>query len=572
MYLGLCRFWISIAVFACGKTERNFSIVGVFIHSNNNIVCMDELFTQGLFALFFVISIGLILGRVKIRGFSLDVSGVIFIAMLLGYWGIEIPKMFQNFGILLFIFTIGIQSGPGFFNSFISNGKKPILLTLILIGSGVLATVVLCYVFGFGNIGSILGVFNGGMASSIGLAASIDVVSSAETSLNYSLVYPFAVIITILFFQLIPSIVKVDFSKENAIEAEDSRRRNPAIMRKDYKIENPNIENKTIRDLNFRATTGATISRIKHLGEVVNPTLNTILSLGDTIRVIGTDESHQKAELLLGKSVDNENMELQAQYENIWLLVTNKRVVGKTLEEINLSGIFNSNVIRLQRGNSELEISGKLKIRYGDRLQIATDISHAEAVTEFLGNNIKQAADTDFLPITLGIIIGIFIGSLTIPIHNSLQIKLGLSGGVLISSLILSYIGKTGPIIWAMSNVSNNLFRQLGLLIFLAAVGTDAGAHLTDVFNRQSIVIVAIGCLVAVLPMIIGYVVGRYFFKISFIPLMGIMSGALNSTLGLTIIGVKTESENLQTNYTTTYPFALVLMIILPQILSIIIK
>ena len=164
---------------------------------------MDELFTQGLFALFFVISVGLILGRLKIKGFSLDVSGVIFIAMFLGYLGVEIPQMFQNFGILLFIFTIGIQSGPGFFNSFVSDGKKPILLTLVLIGSGVVLTLIFCAIFDLGDIGSILGVFNGGMASSIGLAASIDVVSSPKISLDYSVIYPFSIIITILFFQLL---------------------------------------------------------------------------------------------------------------------------------------------------------------------------------------------------------------------------------------------------------------------------------------------------------------------------------------------------------------------------------
>ena len=205
-------------------------------------------------------------------------------------------------------------------------------------------------------------------------------------------------------------------------------------------------------------------------------------------------------------------------------------------------------------------------------MEVATDVSHSEAITDFFGNNIKQASDTDFLPITLGIIIGIFIGSLTIPIHNSFQIKLGLSGGVLIASLILSHIGKTGPIIWAMTPYSNNLFRQLGLLIFLAAVGTDAGAHITDVFNKESIIIVGIGCVVAIAPMIISYIVGKYIFKLSFIPLVGTIAGALNSTLGLTIIGVKTSSESLQTCYTATYPFSLVLMIILPQILSILLK
>ena len=167
---------------------------------------MDELFTQGLFALFFVISVGLMLGRVKIKGFSLDVSGVIFIAMLLGYWGVEIPKMFQNFGILLFIFTVGIQSGPTFFATLFSDGKKPIFLTAILVCTGALLSVVLCYVFGLGDVGSILGVFNGGMASSIGLAASIDIVPSAKISLDYSLIYPFGVVITILFFQLLPTV------------------------------------------------------------------------------------------------------------------------------------------------------------------------------------------------------------------------------------------------------------------------------------------------------------------------------------------------------------------------------
>lgn len=533
---------------------------------------MDELFTQGLFALFFVISIGLLLGRIKIKGFSLDVSGVIFIAMLLGYWGVEIPQMLGNFGILLFIFTIGIQSGPDFFGTFISGGKKPIILVVITIGSGVVITLLMCKILGVYEIDSVLGIFNGGMASSIGLAASIDAVSSSKVSLDYSLIYPFAIIITILFFRLLPQVAKINFELETDNEATSLRQRKPIILRKDYCVENPGIVGKSIRDLNFRSTTGATISRIKHNGTVVNPTLSTTLCKGDILRIIGAEDNQQKAELLIGRNVENENMELQAQYENIWLLVTNKRIVGKTLEDINLSGIFNSNVVQLQRGTTDIQPAAKTKIRYGDRLCIATDISHAEAVAEFLGNNIKQAADTDFLPITLGIIIGIFIGSLTIPIHDTFQIKLGLGGGVLIASLVLSYIGKTGPIVWSMTNVSNNLFRQLGMLMFLAAVGTDAGSKLGDVLNIHSLTIVATGCIVALGPMVIGYMVGKHIMKISFIPLMGILAGALTSTLGLTIIGVKTKSENLQSTYATAYPFALVLMIILPQILSILMK
>ncbi len=532
---------------------------------------MSILFTEELFALFFVITAGLIIGRIKIRGFSLDMSAVIFIALFLGYMGIKVPSVFKSFGLLLFIFTVGMQSGPGFFNSFLSHGRKSVLLVSILILSGVGAALLFCELFGIHNNGMILGLFNGGMTSSIGLAASSDILDSPYISIGYSIAYPFAVILSLLFFQFLPILLRIDWKKEEQISEEEERSKIPVLIRCDYLVENPNIDGKTISELNLRATTQCSISRVKHDGLTITPVKNTKIFTGDVLRIIGAENMHEKIQILIGRPVEDEDMDLRQTGEVVWVLVTNKNVIGKTLAELNLFSNYDSTIVRIRRASVDLPPSGKMKLRFGDRVLVATTTANEKAIAKFLGNDTKLLSDTDFLPITLGIVIGILLGNIQIPL-GSFNFKLGLSGGVLISSLILSSIGKTGPIIWSMSSSSNILFRELGLLLFTAAIGTEAGSHISGAFNEGALNLVAIGLLIAITPFIIGFLIGKYCFKMKFLNLMGVLSGGMTTSFGLMAISSKTSSDVPRINYATVYPFGLVLMIIIPQLLALFLK
>ncbi len=526
---------------------------------------------EGLFALFLVITVGLIIGRIKIRGFSLDMSAVIFIALFLGYMGVEVPSVFKTFGLLLFIFTVGMQSGPGFFNSFLSDGRKSILFVTLVVLSGVGAALLFCKLFGIADSGLIVGLFTGGMSSSIGLAASSDILNSPYVSIGYSIAYPFSILICLLFFYLLPVVLRVNFKHEEVLSDEEEKQKAPLLVRFDYKVENPNVDGRTISELDLRARTHCSISRIKHADETFGPTKNSHIFLGDILRIIGPADKHEELETLIGKPVEDVDMQFDDKNEVIWLLVTNRKIIGKTLAELNLFSAYDSTIVRIRRAGIDLPPTGRMKLRFGDRLFVSTTKTQEKAISRLFGNDDKRLSDTDFLPITLGILLGILLGSVEIPL-GAFSFKLGLSGGVLIASLVLSAIGKTGPVIWSMSSSSNILFRELGLLLFTAAVGTEAGSHISSAFSNGGEKLILIGALISITPFIVGFFLGRYVFKMNFMTLLGTLSGGMTTSFGLMAIGSRTNSDIPRLNYAKVYPFGLVLMIILSQILALALK
>lgn len=224
---------------------------------------LESLLQTSYFALFLIIALGFILGRIKIKGLSLDISAVIFIALLFGHFGVTIPKELGNIGLVLFIFTIGIQAGPGFFDSFRSKGKTLIILALLIVGSASLAGVICKYAFGL-DTASIVGLIAGALTSTPGLAVAIDTTQSASASIAYGIAYPFGVIGVILFVKLLPKILRIDLQAEAKRLEEERKGRFPELQRATFRVENEKVLNKTLAQLQIRNMTGAVVSRIKH--------------------------------------------------------------------------------------------------------------------------------------------------------------------------------------------------------------------------------------------------------------------------------------------------------------------
>jgi putative transport protein len=525
-----------------------------------------DILSSEYFILFLIISIGILIGKVKIFGITLDSSAVIFVALFFGHYGFQVPEIFQQIGLIFFIYSIGIQAGPGFFESFQKKGFQLILIAAIVIIAGSVVAVIAAYMLDI-DFKLVVGLFTGALTSTPGLAAAIESSESPLASIGYGIAYPIGIIGVILFVRLAPRLLKLDIKKAEREYDQDVAEDYPEIISKNFIVENNNIVNKTIGELEIRSMTGGNISRIVHDGDAFAPDVDSVLHEGDLVKVVGTAPALKKVGLLIGRETKKE-VPRSGQFDVQWILVTNKKVVRKSLGKLNLFNNYTATVTRIRRSGIDITPTVSSQIRFGDKLMVAASKGNMPAVIELFGNNVKVLNEADFLPIAAGIVIGVLLGIVDIPIPGGNVFNLGLSGGVLISGIILSRIGKTGPIIWNVSGPSNQLLRQIGLLFFLASVGTQAGETLIETVKANGLILLATGVVLTLLPMLISALIGIYIFKVNILSVFGTLVGGMTSTPGLSAVDSMTDSNAPSIAYATVYPFALVIMIICAQILG----
>ncbi len=527
---------------------------------------LATLLESSYFALFLIVALGFVLGKVNIRGISLDVSAVIFIALLFGHFGVVIPKELGNFGLVLFIFTIGIQAGPGFFDSFRNKGKTLVAITLLIVLSACLTGIGCMYALGI-STDEVVGLIAGALTSTPGLAAAIDATGSSGASIAYGIAYPFGVIGVILFVKLLPKMLGIDLRREEQRLEKQRQNDYPPLQTAVFRIENAGIEGKTLSQLRVRSMTGAVISRIRHEGATRLPTPESVLHVGDWVKAVGDETALDRLGTLLGERMAAD-LPLESSYEVRKMLVTNKELVGKSLAMFSFQSNFNCTVTRLRRSGIDLSPAPELLLKFGDKLTVVGHKDSLDALAQRLGNDEKRLSDTDFFPIAMGIVLGVIFGKINISFSDSFSFSPGLTGGVLIVALVLSALGKTGPIVWTMSGSANQLLRQLGLLLFLAEVGTSAGANLVATFQESGWALFFVGVAITLVPMVVAVIFGYFVFKISIFDLLGVITGGMTSTPGLVAADAMTDSPTPSVAYATVYPVAMVFLIIFIQVIA----
>jgi putative transport protein len=527
---------------------------------------MVNIIANPIFALFIIIALGFAIGSIRVKGVSFDVSAVIFVALVFGHFGVTIPSEIERMGMVIFIFTVGIQAGPGFLDSFRNYGRKLALMALIIIFSASLITFTCLLIFDI-QPAIAIGLLCGALTSTPGLTVAIDTTSSPLASIGYGIAYPFGVIGVILFVKLYPKIARIDLQTENQKVEQIERSAHPIIVNAHFKVENGSVFGKSLSELNVRSMTGANISRIQHGSICKTPTPDTILQDGDIIKAVGTNDALEKVKVLIGSNVSTE-IQLSEEYAIEQILVTNKHLVNKKLGDLSLLQNYNSVVTRIRRSGIDLSPSPDLSIRFGDKFTVACPKNDLKALGSLLGNNDKLLSDTDFFPIALGIVLGILLGQLQISVANNFSFGLGLSGGILITAIALSGLGKTGPIVWTMSGAANQLLRQLGLLFFLAGVGTHAGEHLVETLKNSGATLFILGVTITLVPMVLTAFLNKYYFKLNLFEFLGTITGGMTSTPGLAGCDSLTRSNAPGKAYAAVYPIAMVILIICVQILS----
>ena len=355
-----------------------------------------DLLQSSYFSVFLIVALGFMLGSIKIKGLSLDVSAVIFIALAFGHWGVSIPKELGNFGLVLFIFTIGIQAGPGFFDSFRSKGKTLILITILIIASACLTGLGVKYLFGI-DTPSVVGLVAGALTSTPGLAVAIDSTQSPLASIAYGIAYPFGVIGVILFVKLLPKILRVDLDKEAQSLEKERRSQYPELNSAMFEVTNDTVCGKTLMQLNMRSMTGAVISRLQRGKDIMIPTAHLVLKQGDHTQAVGSDEALKNLELMLGERLQGE-VPLDHDQSIESLLLTKKDMINKQLYELNLQKNFGCTVTRVRRSGIDLSPSPDLALKFGDKLMVVGEKEGLMGVARLLGNDEKRLSDTDFFP------------------------------------------------------------------------------------------------------------------------------------------------------------------------------
>lgn len=527
---------------------------------------LENLLQSSYFSFFLIVALGFILGRINFKGISLDVSAVIFVALLFGHFGVIIPKALGNFGLVLFIFTIGIQAGPGFFDSFRSKGKVLIIITLLIVGSASLTGLALKYIIGI-DTPSIVGLIAGALTSTPGLAAAIDSTQSSSASIAYGIAYPFGVIGVILFVKLLPKLLRIDLKAEEKRLATNEKNKYPEIHSATFRIVNSNIFGKSLMQLQVRSMTGAVVSRVLHDNETMIPTAQTVLQENDLIKAVGNAGALQQLELLVGERIP-QDLPLGNSFELQSFLLTNKELINKNLGSFNFQEALGCTITRVKRSGIDLSPTPGLVLKFGDKMTVVGNKDNMKELSKIFGNDKKRLSDTDFFPIAMGIVLGVLFGQINVSFSDNFSFSPGLTGGILIVALVLSSIGKTGPIIWSMSGTANQLLRQLGLILFLAEVGTSAGTNLVQTFLESGWTLFAVGFAITLVPMIVAVLLGYFIFKISILDLLGTITGGMTSTPGLAAADSMTDSSAPSIAYATVYPIAMVFLIIFIQIIS----
>ena len=524
---------------------------------------------------------GMALASLKIKGVGFGIAGVLFAGILAGHFGLRIEKpileFVREFGLILFVYTIGLQLGPGFFASLRKEGLKLNLMALSVVVMGAALSLGLAAVVGI-DIVAALGLFSGATTNTPSLGATQQTLvllggDSARASLPalaYAVAYPGGVFGIILVLFLLKFLFRINPEREAEEFRAAQRKGIEPLDRINLEVANPNLENLPIGQVPGREG-GVVVSRIKRAGaaQVEIATDETVLHQGDILLAVGTRKSLEQFRVVIGRASDVNLMKVPGRVTARKIVVTRQDVLGKTLEELDLDGRYGVAVTRVTRADIEVTAVAEMPLQFGDTLQVVgVEESLANAARE-LGNRVHALNETNFIPIFIGIALGVLVGTLPIALPNMpVPARLGIAGGPLIMAILLSRLGRIGPLVWYMPANANLAFRELGIVLFLACVGLKAGENFfATVFTQQGLQWLWCAFLITVVPIFLIGLLGRLIFKLNFTVISGLLSGSMTDPPALAFANAITASDAPSLAYATVYPLTMLLRILIAQVL-----
>ncbi len=535
----------------------------------------------------FVIFAGIFLGKVKILGVSLGVTFVLFVGILLGHFGYAVEgntlHFLREFGLILFIFSIGMQVGPGFFSSFKEGGIRMNMLAVTGIALNVVIMLSIYYLQGGADgatsITNMIGVMCGAITNTPALGAAqqtvLQVNSSAydvsqQMSMGYAAAYPLGVVGIILTMILIKVIFKVNIDdeiKEVDDEKKDSTQA-PAILT--YKVTNELVSGLSMVKLHTLITCDYTCSRIlKPDGKVVIPTAQDTIEIGDLCLIVCAKQDEEIFSRFIGQKVEMTWPMDKGPVVSRRIVVTQPNYNGVKLGALHLHETYELNVTRVNRAGMDLLASPNLRLQIGDRVTVVGKLDDIEHLARKLGNSMKRLNEPNLITMFIGIFLGIILGSLPIQFPGmSVPMKLGLAGGPLVVAILIGAYGHKFHLVTYTNSAANLLLREIGICLFLASVGIAAGKDFAaTVFNFKGAMWVAYGFLITVIPLIVVGCIARGKFKMNYLSILGMMSGSYTDPPALAYANKVANNDAPAVAYSTVYPLTMFMRVIVAQVI-----
>lgn len=535
-----------------------------------------------VFLLAVVIASGLLLGSFRFRGIALGSAGVLFAGLLAGQFGQQLDpdvlNFLKEFGLVLFVFTIGLQLGPGFLASLRADGLRLNLLALGIVLLGCLSAVLAAWLLPLDPAG-ILGVLSGAVTNTPSLGATQQALGAlsglAEGVLDlpaiaYAVAYPGGIAGIIASLIILRGIGRVDLPQAvNAYEAARMKGR-IKLERRTLVVEKPGLDGVRIGDIPGLKTSGVTISRILRKGEKTSQVagLRTVVHPGARLLLVGTHAALEQVAPAIGPTADEDLVDVPGPVTSARIMATASGSVGRLLGELQLE-VLGVTVTRVLRNDVELVPGENLKIYFGDVLNVVGEREALDRVGELLGNKPQALSHTHFAPIFMGIALGVIVGMLPIALPGLPEpVRLGLAGGPLLVAIFLGRAGSIGRLIWYMPDVANRAFREMGIALFLACVGLKAGPAFFDtVLTSTGGWWLCLGLLITMVPLLVVGLFALFVLRMNYLPLCGLVAGSMTDPPALAFASGLAGSEAPATAYATVYPLTMILRIVLAQVL-----
>lgn len=536
----------------------------------------------------FVIAVGVWFGKIKFFGVSLGVAFILFTGIVAGHFGLtgnpQIIGFVQDFGLILFVYSLGLQVGPSFFTSFRKGGMKmnrlAVLMVLLNIGVAVCTYFLLFDRGDSRNFAMLVGVLSGAVTNTPGLGAAEEAlrqigVDGVDIATGYACAYPLAVLGVILVPMIVKAVCRIKDDAENAqLASQEEEDTSVKPVRQYIEMQNTRLAGKTILELRRILNREFICSRLRHDGRIETPHKDSRVELGDQMCIVSSEDDAEAILAILGvpADVDWDNAQGSEPLVSRRIVITKDKLNGKTLGQLHLGSIYDVTITRVMRSGSELFASSSLVLQVGDRLSVVGQAGNVAAVAARLGNEMKRLDVPNIATLFIGILAGVLVGSIPISIPGvPTPMKLGLAGGPLIVAILISRFGYKLKLVTYTKASANMMLREVGIALFLASVGIKSGSSFVEtVTSGDGLIFMLAGLLITVIPVFITALVARKRYKMNYFSIIGLVAGASTNPPALAFANGQTEHDAPAVAYSTVYPLTMFLRILSAQLMVLI--
>lgn len=521
-----------------------------------------------MLVLFAILALGALIGKIRIGGTSFGSAGVLFAALVFGHYKLMVPKEIMDLGLLLFVYSVGLQAGPRFFRTFRSKGIQFITIALVIMLAGAAMTVAVACLFRLPH-DIAAGLFTGALTCTPALAGAIEIVrltgvgEVGELSVGYGVAYPFSMTFVVLVVSFLPVLLRRNVKEEERRWLDEVEAEVPRLQARRFRITNRELEGTLLKDVKPGQVN---ISRVYRNGRDQAAVPDMMMRVGDVVTVVGPESEMDKVAEHLGEvavvPVDYGTNVVTAEID-----ITERAIAGKQLRELQVWHRFGVVITRLRRQEVEIAPTGGIALEPGDTVKVVGEYSAVDEFTRFVSAGKKKVNETTMTPYLIGLVIGILIGSIPLHLPNGMTLKLGLAGGVFITSLFIGHFGGIGPLTMHVPAAARNLSRELGLMLFLAGAGTVAGSRIVGVIQEHGMSMLVAGMLITTVSVMVGIAVMHLGYRMNVLSIMGALCAGMTNPPGLSAASRKTETDLPMLAYASVYPMALIFKILCAQFL-----